>query len=223
MGSGSVRGNDLTPGYGWNEDAGRYVDLSTGRFVSQAQIRTALDATLRDAQDEIRDLARGLNEGWISLPDWQQRMAQEVKLIHLASGAEAVGGWAQLDQREYGRIGYELRRQYEYLQNFALQIERGEQRLNGTLINRALMYGESGRRTYEQVRRAGMALREMNQERRVLGVADHCDDCIRIAAEGWQPIGTLPPIGDSQCLTHCHCTFDYRQVLNADDVGGFGL
>lgn len=223
MGNANVRGNDLTPGYGWNETAGRYVDLSTGRFVSQSQIRTALDRTLDEAAQAIVDVTRALREGWISLADWQTQMAQDIKIIHLASGALAQGGWAQLTAQDFGRIGYELRQQYVYLRNFAYQIETGAQRLDGTLEYRARLYAQAGRGTYEELRRREMALREMTQERRVLGIADHCDDCVAYAGEGWQPIGSLPRIGDSQCVTNCHCTFDYRQRLSADAIGGFGL
>jgi hypothetical protein len=61
----------------------------------------------------------------------------------------------------------------------------------------------------------------MEEELRVLGEADHCsteDDpdgdregCLELAALGWQPIGTLPKIGESVCIVNCHCRFAYRK------------
>ncbi len=53
-----------------------------------------------------------------------------------------------------------------------------------------------------------------NEERRVLGDAMHCLDCPPLAALGWQPIGTLPMIGDTECGGHCHCHFEYRVDAN---------
>ena len=35
-------------------------------------------------------------------------------------------------------------------------------------------------------------------------------NCISYASEGWQPLGTLAEIGDSQCGIYCKCYFEYR-------------
>ena len=49
-------------------------------------------------------------------------------------------------------------------------------------------------------------------ERRILGhpKTHHCHDCPPLAALGWQPAGTLPDIGESECGGLCLCTFEYR-------------
>ena len=74
------------------------------------------------------------------------------------------------------------------------------------------MYGQAPRGTFEEMRRRyERTSNGMTLERRILGAADHCDDCLEAAALGWQPIGTLPAIGDSRCMTNCHCEFDYRE------------
>lgn len=49
-------------------------------------------------------------------------------------------------------------------------------------------------------------------ERRVLGDAHHCGDCPELADRGWQPYGTLPPIGATKCGPFCLCHFEYRTV-----------
>lgn len=41
-------------------------------------------------------------------------------------------------------------------------------------------------------------------------------NCVDYALSGWQPIGTLPPIGDSQCGQNCECRFEFREVRDAD-------
>jgi hypothetical protein len=66
------------------------------------------------------------------------------------------------------------------------------------------------------------------QERRILGEppTGHCvsgpnsegeyrDSCPRLADRGWQPLGTLPEIGDTPCEGKCWCHFEYR-----DDPAG---
>lgn len=49
-------------------------------------------------------------------------------------------------------------------------------------------------------------------ERRVLGDAHHCGDCPELADRGWQPYGTLPPIGATKCGPFCVCHFEYRSL-----------
>jgi hypothetical protein len=72
--------------------------------------------------------------------------------------------------------------------------------------NGALGVYENARR--EGARRAGV----MTQERRVLGVAEHCPDCRSEARKGWVEIGTLRRIGDSVCRANCKCRFEFREV-----------
>lgn len=50
-------------------------------------------------------------------------------------------------------------------------------------------------------------------ERRILGVpkTEHCSDCPPLAELGWQPIGTLPAIGESECGPLCLCHFEYTE------------
>jgi hypothetical protein len=51
------RRSSLTPAYGWNVKSGRYVNLSTGRFVSAGDVRRALDTALDRATIEAQRLS----------------------------------------------------------------------------------------------------------------------------------------------------------------------
>jgi hypothetical protein len=153
-----------------------------------------------------------LANGEITLAKWQQGMSAQIKNSHLAAGASAKGGWAQMSQADYGQVGGRLKRQYEYLNNFAADIASGKQKLNGNFLRRADMYLEAARGTYEEARRRLYAQSGYTEERRVLGRAEHCKDCLDFAGRRWQPINTLPPIGASICLTNCHCRFIYRKT-----------
>ena len=48
------------------------------------------------------------------------------------------------------------------------------------------------------------------EPKRIRHLADSCDDCIAMEQLGWQPIGTLIPIGDRQCRGNCGCTLRFR-------------
>ena len=199
--------------YAWNETAGRYIDLTTGRFVPFSDVRDALESVIDAAGENIHTLTQSLLDGQISLADWQLGMLEQIKIEHTAAAAAANGGWAQMSQADWGAAGRIIRDQYAFLDNFAQQIASGDQLLNGTALVRADLYASAARGTFEQMRRRYEKISNgMQEERRVLGEADHCPGCLDQASMGWQPIGTLDPIGAEECVTHCHCTFKFRKM-----------
>ena len=98
---------------------------------------------------------------------------------------------------------------------------------NGILLVRSDLYASAARGTYEDT---GTYVNQVyggrTQERRALGDAEHChtvrtraeavmaqpglEGCVELAAKGWQPIGSLPKIGQSPCRSNCKCTKIYR-------------
>jgi hypothetical protein len=211
-----IRTNPLTHDYGWNEAASRYVDISTGRFVSRAVIGRELDAVITASGQTMRGLSQQLLDGGLSVPEWQIAMEREIRTIHTASGAAARGGWAQMSQADWGFVGSQIKKQYAYLDRFAAQVASGRQKLNGSLLTRAGLYAESGRGTFEEMGRRMARHKGKRQERRILAPVEHCQTrgellgCQELADLGWQAIGTLPPIGESPCFTHCHSRFEFR-------------
>jgi hypothetical protein len=130
------------------------------------------------------------------------------------SVAGARGGWAQLGQAEYGRIGSIVREQYDYLYRFALDIQSGKQQLTG-VENRALMYVDAGRRSFGKQQLVTERNAGYDEERSIRHSRDSCDGCVGEAARGWQPIGSLIPIGERDCLSRCLCTIERRQSDDA--------
>ena len=200
----------LSHDYGWNETAERYVDLTSGRFVSRAVVAQELESVINLSQNNILTISQNLLDGNITLPQWQLAMEQEVKLIDVASGVTARGGWDQMTQSDWGFVGSLVKKQYGYLTNFANDISSGKQKLDGTLLNRARLYANSGRVIYEEMRRRMARNKGKTEERRILAPAEHCEGCLAQADLGWQPIGTLDPIGAEECRTNCMCRFEYR-------------
>jgi hypothetical protein len=202
-----------TSAFGWNEVAGRYVDLDTGRFVPFLEVRDALESVIDGARDSMHSLTEQLIGSQISLAEWQSGMMDQIKLANVAASAAANGGWAQMSQSDWGAAGQLVREQYDFLRNFAGQVADGTQALDGRALVRADMYGEAARGTFETMQtRYQLINNGMEEEIRDLGEADHCDGCLEQAALGWQPIGTLDDIGEEECLTKCHCTKRYRRM-----------
>lgn len=204
------------PRFGWNERAGRYVDLRTKRFVKGRDVRLALDEALKAAGREMRALSEQLRAGEITLAEWQVGMRDAIRRRHVYSAAIARGGWAQMSQADWGRVGPEVKRELEFLQAFAEQIESGRQPLDGRFIRRAEMYAEAGRGTYHVIEKRQFVTRGYNEARRVLGAADHCNGCVEQAARGWVPIDDVAQIGSQECRSNCHCDIEYRNTVTGD-------
>jgi len=128
----SISTSVLTSQFGWNEVAGRYIDLSTGKFVPFLDVRDALDIVADASGARMNALTDQLIGEQISLAEWQIGMMEEIKISHTAAAASARGGWAQLSPADWGATGRMIRDQYDFLRNFANEIASGKQRLDGT-------------------------------------------------------------------------------------------
>lgn len=104
-----------------------------------------------------------------------------------------------------------VRTQLDYLARFADQVRSGVQRLDGTLRRRAELYVLSAKGVFEDVRQKVHAELGHTEMRRTLHAKESCPDCVGYAAQGWQPIGSLPlPTEESQCGNRCECQVAYQ-------------
>lgn len=190
----------------------RYREVSTGRYVAWSQVRQQIDKVLDSRSSVMQGLTRDLSNGKISLETWLRSMAQEIKTSHLLASIAANGGIERMTFADYGKVGAQIKKQYKYLRNFGKQIESGDQKLDGRAVVRSGLYAQSARGEYEQIRRHHHG----GEERRVLHARESCNDCISYAARGWQPVGSLPAIGESECGVHCRCTFEFRNRVSID-------
>jgi hypothetical protein len=163
---------------------------------------------LSGIKTEMRTATGLMNLGKISLPEWQNRMRQYVDAIYLIGVAIAAGTW-DVTEAQVEVHKDERKKQLAFLLLFANDIQSGVQKPNGSIIARIGLYASAGWAVLQGIK-AAVAGKRYTEERRVLSPAHHCEDCPPLAALGWQPIGTLPPIGDSECGANCKCRFEYR-------------
>lgn len=186
----------------WNKKASRYT--LRGRFVARSEIRKALDQSLKGTAKRVAELSLSLRSGRISLIEWERLMRINIKDAHLYSRALAKGGWAQMTQSDFGKVGRVVKDQYAYLNRFASQLEDGLL-LDGRFVARTEMYVEAGRSSYYNALDEVQLLAGFEFEQNILHSAEHCNGCIEETAKGVVPIGSLLQIGDRDCLTRCKC------------------
>lgn len=158
----------------------------------------------------MRALTQQLLDGTLALATWELLMMQQIKQTHLVALAVAHGGWTQLDQADFGWVGAQIKPQYQYLAKFSVEVSTGAQKLDGTVLARAALYAAAARATHREAQRRLAAERAAGEERRRLGIADHCRTCLQQAKLSWQPFGSLRRIGDSECRVACRCWFEFR-------------
>jgi hypothetical protein len=193
----------------WDARLARYRD-ARGHLVSNLSVRREIDRQIARHEREIASLSEQLRSGSIGLEEWRLSMRERVKAIHVSHAAASKGGWAQMSPADYGRAGQIIRREYGHLEKFATQISAGLP-LDGRMAQRAKLYAQAGRGTFEATRHASMVEHGMDEERSILHVAEHCEQCVDQAALGWVPVGTLIPLGQRTCLGNDQCTMVYRR------------
>jgi hypothetical protein len=190
-------------------------------IVPSKVVRGALDVALDSAAEDVADITTSLRDGDIRLQRWQREMMNHIKNANMNAASLAKGGYGQMGPEDWGRVGGRVQREYEYLRDFAEQIDEGNVPLDGRAVNRAKMYVQGSRQTYHRTERLEMQKRGYNQEKNILGVAEHCPECVALTTrgdEGWVPIGTLPEIGTRQCLGNCKCQIIYRRTAPGEAV-----
>jgi hypothetical protein len=188
----------------------RYRNISSGRFISSNQVRSAVDIIIDKEAQNFRGVAQQLLDGNINLAEFQLQMAANVKRLHVAMALAANGGINNTSPGDLGFIANLIKEQHKFLRGMAKDIKSGKQPLDGTLLARVALYAESARGTHEAVRERAARIGGQTQQKSILGIADHCSECVSEAKKGWSPIGSLIPIGERICKASCHCSMDYR-------------
>ena len=197
--------------FDWDASVARFRSPETGRFISETAILRDLErfneGVLPKALQEITD---GLMDGRLTLGQWQERIAREIKEAYVINLQVGRGGAAQTRRMDYGRIGGRIKFEYARLNQFAVEIKGGQ--LSEAQIRARTMQYTAGPRTafFDGQTAAKIDSGKFVQEQRFLGDADHCSVCVGFAAMGRVPIGALPEPG-TNCLGrhNCKCIKQY--------------
>lgn len=204
---------DILPGFSYSSSAARYRDLNNGRFVAKGRINDLLEQRVNDTENRLASIIQDVFSKELS-PGVAQEMARdELRRLSLSNAAMGKGGIDQLNFRDYGRVGAQLRDSYSRMNRLVNDVASGKASLPQAL-NRLEGYTLEARNQFFAAQRdaASQSGRQM-EERRTLHARESCQDCIGYAAMGWQPLGVLPMIGQrSRCNAYCRCTMETREV-----------
>jgi hypothetical protein len=164
-------------------------DASKTRLI---EIRTNIffDATDRLSEDVFT--------GKLTVAQFQKKMQAEIRQLWSSNAATSKGGWDEMSWQDWGRLGPELKSQYNYLKGFAQTIADNAQTISLSSIKaRARLYGKAAA-TASMMMQAGVEISNI--------------------------LPWLPKDGSTECLVGCKCRWelsvtkvkpDKRQVVTA--------
>lgn len=204
----------MSPTFAFDKGTQRYRYTSgakKGQFVSIKALQS-LTSSYQEQQANIgASITDRLIAEEINVEQWMREVASSLKTAHINMFSLGFGGQAKLGAQEYGAIGARLKSEYEYLRNFAQEVEDGK--LSDKQIQaRIKLYYNNLWQTYEIGRERAHKNADYNWERRRTAPAENCSDCLGYEAQGWVSIGSLPPPGSgSQCRANCLCWKEYKK------------
>lgn len=203
------------PRYPLDPQTGRFVQPN-GRLLPFAVLRTNVQRLANGVgRGELGEMTKRLQRGNVPLAEWYSTMRDTSRDAYLAAVLVALGGISRLNATtpQAWEGVYQLAEfQEQKLRDMAVDLQRDWEGKNTAAYSRAIMYGAAVYGVFGNSNRFLMDILGFNQERRVLAPAEHCTDCVGYASVGWRPINSLPRIGDSKCLSYCHCSFRFRRV-----------
>jgi hypothetical protein len=202
------------PRYPLDPQTGRFVQPN-GRLLPFPVLRTNVQRLANGVgRGELGEMTKRLQKGTVPLAEWYSTMRDTSRDAYLAAVLVALGGIDRLNATppQAREEVYRLAEfQEQKLRDMAVELQRDWDGKSTAAYSRAIMYGAAVYGLFSNSNRFLMEVLGFNQERRVLAAAEHCTDCVGYASVGWRPTGSLPRIGDSKCLSYCHCYFVFRR------------
>lgn len=194
-----------------------------GTFLSRKEALALQRVYLNGVIKEFVSLAPSIIKGDIGT---YTRAGELLKRIHVSYAILEAGGIDRLNQSQLGAIGNVLKKHYYQgkddetgkpygLKHLFKEVQSTPDYSEALLKNRLVMYANAGELSGHTVGQS-IALDEgKTLVKRVLGAThQHCQDCLRYASLGYQPIGSLPlPKTRCQCRANCVCSMVFQVIL----------
>jgi hypothetical protein len=206
------------PAYQWEPQSRRYRDRLSGKFLSKQAIAQLTQLRIAQVTQDLQQLGNLLLDGKITLRAWQEQFAQSLKILHAQQYLLGVGGQSQIQKEDYLVLARELKNQYKYLRNFAVDLTKGVITPAQFRV-RAGMYAKAAKISFFKGEGVAAKRSGLDGAYRVLGESDyHCQQCPQYAAMGTVPIDeVIYPTQKCDCRTSCLCSLIFARLEDVID------
>jgi len=171
----------------WWDKAARQFRRANGRFVSVEQMNELRSDYIQSEKASVSELASRLFDRKIDIQDFRDEFRHILTRSYYIQYSLAVGGRANMTQRDHGIIGAQLKKQYGFLEN----------RLEAVV---------SGRYNTEQV---GLLTSHLNQ---YVSSSNQAYERGRSESFGMPRLSRYPGSGSTQCLSNCTCHLEIDEL-----------
>lgn len=196
----------------------RYRWKDTKRYLSNELVTNLREKAIEQTQVNIESLTESMLSGDITVDKWERDFAQNIKTRTIQ--LYQLGKPGEIDASDRGKLGNEIRFQYDKLWRFRNEIIDGK--LSEKQIKfRTRMYLDKTIWAHEEGKRRSHYKAGYIWERRTRNAKDSCVECIGYAAMGWQPFNSLPAVTKNcSCMSQCKCSFKFSDsiVMPSRDV-----
>lgn len=204
--------------YKWESSVRRYRDRTTGRFLSRKAVSDLTTLRISQVTQDLHKLGDSLLSNEITLKQWQEQFANQLKILHTQQFLLGVGGDSQIVDDDFKTISDKLINQYEYLQNFATDLTLGKVS-PAQFKNRTRMYATASKISFFAGEIAAARNSGFNAASRVLADSEHCQDCINYAALGAVKLeDVILPKTFCKCRVQCLCNLVFSKIELADTI-----
>jgi hypothetical protein len=204
-----------SPDFVFDPKLGRYRYSDSGRFVPREAMLNLQRGYVETIKADLQTLGGLVADGKISLSTWQQTTAQAIKTLHLNQAILGRGGVDRMQSSDYLAVGRELKSQYKYLRQFAVDLTQGTM-TRAQFEARINLYANSSNISYATAEQQNAQEQGNQYMQRHLHASESCPDCIEYASRGVVEIGSVPlPKQNCQCGANCRCTVEYFNEMPA--------
>ena len=199
---------------------------AAGKFIDPRTVRQTIEKDIEQTKVRMESHARRAQSGALSVPEWRDLQAREIKALHLAHLAVAKGGFHALTPADFGRVGQIVKGEYQYLSDKADKAAQNPAYLaSERFVSESESYADSGIITFEATRKAeeeaagfGYAISILDDGARHCTPKGATESCPQQTAKGAALSSEIVSVGKRACFGRCRCTirrFKTREAAEA--------
>lgn len=193
------------------KSAQRYRWKDSKKFVSAKLVEKLTVAHSDQMAGRVKGLTRKMLDGDLTVDEWERQVLDDVKEVMVQRYRLGKGG--DLDASDRGKLGSQLRFNYDKFWTFRQKVIEGELS-EAQIFARAQLYVNKANWAYAAGRTQAHKNAGYIWEQRIKPATESCMECIVYNLMGWQPIGSLPERTEQcTCQANCKCYKEFSDSV----------
>ncbi len=204
----------LPSSYIWDKKEQVYK-YKSGELVPKTRIDKLFQSNLELLKKRNSKLLNDLYSKELSFDNWRKETFINIKYAEINTFLLKTGGPENISKKDIKILNGNLKKKFEYFSKFTQDIKNGISKVE--LEYRLKRYNES---VYSALSTGDLLNKIKTGNKfayRILGAAEHCNDCINYASLGVVPIEQFIPVKTNcVCQERCKCTgLFFESLLDA--------